>query len=391
MTRRDDPLALPSVPAPAPATHPLRDLTLAIAFVAVLAVTGLGALKTPAQPVLEFENRAVTQWPSGPWDAAFARNFERAFGDRFGVRNTLLRAHHLALVYGFGVSPASNVLLGRDNWLYFLGEDGRSLDRNYRGMLPVSDAEIAQVVTELRRRQQFLASSGIPYVVTIVPEKYTIYPEHLPPWIAQSNAPTPLARLIAAISADTTVRLVDLRAPLAMAKSRARIFYMTDSHWNMLGAAVGYNAIMQAIRAALPERLLNIAPAALPPHIAGVDVYSGDLARNLGLPPRYREPDLAPLTKVLMDSSTRCAKRIDDGADESLEIHGCARPGLPRAIMYRDSMAIPLVPLLSENFSRIVYVSGRRFDPALIAHEKPDVVIEEVVERAMLGLATPMR
>ncbi len=46
-------------------------------------------------------------------------------------------------------------------------------------------------------------------------------------------------------------------------------------------------------------------------------------------------------------------------------------------------MAIPLIPLLSENFSRVVYVSSRQLDRALIEREKPDVVIEELVERSL--------
>jgi alginate O-acetyltransferase complex protein AlgJ len=384
MSTRADTVTLPPVPPPAPALHPLRDFVLASAFVASLVLTGLAALKPPAQPALEFENRLVTPWPSLEVNAAFTTDFERAFGDRFGARNTLLRAHHLALLYGFGVSPATNVLIGRDDWLYFLGEDGRSLDRHYRGMLPISDAEIAAVVTELRRRQQFLAALGVAYVVAIAPEKYTIYPEHLPSWIVRTDKPTPLERLTAAISADGSVRFVDLQALLATAKLNKRVYYMTDSHWNMQGAAVAYGAIMQEIERGLPRgRLTTIAPAALPPYVAGVDMFSGDLARFVGLPPSYREPDVAPLSKVLMDPSGRCGRRIDAGTDEGFEIYACDRPGLPRAVMYRDSMAIPLIPLLSENFSRIVYVSARRLDPALIVREKPDVVIEEMVERSL--------
>jgi hypothetical protein len=46
-------------------------------------------------------------------------------------------------------------------------------------------------------------------------------------------------------------------------------------------------------------------------------------------------------------------------------------------------MAIPLFPLLSENFARSVYASSQRIDPALIERERPDVVIEEMVERAI--------
>ena len=36
---------------------------------------------------------------------------------------------------------------------------------------------------------------------------------------------------------------------------------------------------------------------------------------------------------------------------------------------------------MSENFSRVVYVSSRALDLAMIEREKPDIVIEELVER----------
>jgi alginate O-acetyltransferase complex protein AlgJ len=387
-----DPLALPAVPDPASALHPLRDCIVAIAFVVALAAVGVSAFRTPAKPTLLFENRAMAPWPAFTWSSAFPAAFERAFGDRFGARDTMLRLHHLALVYIFNVSPAPNVLLGRDGWLYFLGEDGHSIDRHYRSVLPISDSDLRSIVAELKRREQFLSSLGIPFVVTIVPDKSTIYPEHLPRWIAKTSGTTALDRLIRMIEADGSVRFVDLRAPLARAKLHERVYYMTDSHWNMLGAAVGYEAIMREVQSALPSgRLTSIAPPKLPPYVPGIDVYSGDLAINIGLPPRYREPDLAPIVKIFVGPWPTCAKRLDNGADEGFEYYACDRPNLPRAVMYRDSMAIPLMPLLSENFSRIVYVSSPRLDSALILRENPDVVIEEMVERGMFGpAALPM-
>jgi len=388
---RADPLALPQVPPPAPATHPRRDAMLAAGFCAALALGGLGVLRAPA--ALEFEFRALAPWPVPKMLRTFPGEFERAFADRFGGRSALLRLHHRAMVDLFGVSPAPNVMIGRDGWLYFLGEDGNALERHYRGTLPIGDAEIAAVVAELKRRQQFLASLGIPYVVTIVPDKFTIYPEHLPGWVGAPQASAPLERLIAALKADGTVRIVDLRAPLRDAKARNRLYYATDSHWNMLGAAVGHDAIMREVQRALPPgKLAAIVPPAIPPYLPGVDFYAGDLARQLGYPRRYREADYAPIAKVLGDPGARCARRTDTGADEGFEFYACARPGLPRAVVYHDSMAIPLIPLLSENFGRVVYVSSRRLDPALILRERPDVVIEETVERALLApAALPMR
>jgi hypothetical protein len=110
-----------------------------------------------------------------------------------------------------------------------------------------------------------------------------------------------------------------------------------------------------------------------------------------GDPGRFPEPDYAPLWKILAAGNSRCAKRQDAGNDLGYEWYACDRPGLPRAVVYRDSMAIPLIPLLSENFSHVAYVSSHRLDPAFIAREKPDVVVEEMVERAMFApVATPM-
>ena len=162
----------------------------------------------------------------------------------------------------------------------------------------------------------------------------------------------------------------------------------------MLGAAVAYQALMRAVQSALPPgRLPSIAPAVLPTYVPGEDVYAGDLARQVGFVPRYREPDYAPFAKVLGNdaAAARCAKRTDDGKDDGFEFYACANDALPRALVLRDSMAIPLIPLLSENFSRVVYVSSRGLDPALVLREKPDVVIEEMVERSLTApAALPM-
>ena len=150
---------------------------------------------------------------------------------------------------------------------------------------------------------------------------------------------------------------------------------------------------MREVQRALPPgRLAAIAPAAMPPYVPGVDVYAGDLARQVGFPPRYREPDYAPFDEAAGRSGRALRpphrRRFQT---PGIEVYACAKPGLPRAVVYRDSMAIPLIPLLSENFSRAVYVGSRRLDPALILREAPDVVIEEMVERSLQApAALPM-
>ncbi len=384
MARTADPLALPAVPPPAAGGHPRRDALVAAAFVLALAFAGAGAWRARAQSELSYEQRVAAPWPA--WrDVASVRDattaFERAFGDRFGGRRWLVRAHHAIKAIGFGVSPVPKVMMGRDGWLYFLGEDARSLDRHYRGTASF-DAAPEDVAREFARRHDALAARGIAYVAVVVPEKFSVYPEHLPAWVARAPQ-TPLDRVAAAVRAEGRVRFLDLRAPLAAAKGVEPVYYRTDSHWNVRGAAVGYATLMREVQAALPGRLAAIAPVALPAYDHRTDVYSGDLANMLGLPRRFSEPDRASFAKLLAAAPSRCARRRSEPPFEHSETWGCDRPGLPDAWVLRDSMAIPLLPMLAENFRRSTFVSTRAIDLAAIDAARPHVVIEQLVERGL--------
>ena len=384
MTTARDPLALPRVPAPAPDAYPWRDRIIAFAFVVGLAVPGLALIFTADRTTTRFENRPTTRWPSFTSPRGFAPAFERAFADRFGGRDWLIRMHHAAVVTLFGASPVFNVMRGHDGWLYFLGEDGLSLDIAYRGVAQFPVGSLAATVTEFKRRHDWLAVRGIGYVVMVVPDKFTIYPEALPAWVQRSAAPSPFDIVAQSLAADGRVQFIDLRAPLLAAKARAQVYYKTDSHWNYNGALVAYAALVPQIAQALPKGTNFVAaPAFRPRFDLGQDFYSGDLAYMLGLPRFFREDDVAPLRKVLAEAPRRCAQRVDGDRVAGVEIYECAQGGLARAVVLRDSMAIPLIPLLSENFSRVVYVSDRKLDRALIERERPDIVIEELVERSL--------
>jgi len=379
-----DPLSLPPVPAPAPAVHPWRDRALAGLFVLGLALPGLALVSTWKTSITRFENRATAPWPAPALTREFAPAFERAFADRFGGRDFFVRLHHGTLLRTFGVSALAAVMPGRDGWYFWLGEDGQSLARHYRGTANFAQSEVDGTVAELARRSEWLTAQGIAYLVVVVPEKYTIYPEHLPAWVAAAGGPTPYDRVRDAIARDGRVPFVDLRPALRAAKARERVYFQTDSHWNYNGAVIGYGEIMRAVTQLLPpDKRVEIAAAPRPAYVPGVDFYSGDLVQMLGLPSRVREDDVAPLGKVLGNADGRCARRLDKDEYPGFEFYACNRPGLPRAVILRDSMAIPLIPLLSENFSRVVYASTRKLDRALIERERPDIVIEELVERSL--------
>jgi len=224
-----DPLSLPPVPPPALATWPARDRIVATVFVFCLIAPLLALAFTWSRTMTLFEKRPMAPWPAFELATSFPPAFERAFADRFGGRDKLIRLHHASLFEVFGVSALATVMPGRDGWFYWLGEDGLSLNRHYRGVSAFPKAYVDATAAEFIRRRDWLAARGIPYVVAIVPEKFTIYPEYLPAWVAKSAQPSPYDSVVAALQ-STGVALIDLRPALRAAKAHDRVYFKTDSH-----------------------------------------------------------------------------------------------------------------------------------------------------------------
>jgi hypothetical protein len=211
---------------------------LATLFIAIIVSGFSGAFRTPPAPTNPFENRVVEPLPPMPDSSAalheYPARFERFFDDRFGVRATLVRFDHWVKAIVFGVSPVSKVLIGKSGWLYFRGEDSKDLDRWYRGNEAIPEATLVALREELLRRQEFLARRGIPFVVVVVPEKHSVYPEYLPDWATRITQSTSLDRLAADVARYPQLQFIDLRGPLKEAKDGDRLYYQTDSHWNYL-------------------------------------------------------------------------------------------------------------------------------------------------------------
>ena len=78
------------------------------------------------------------------------------------------------------------------------------------------------------------------------------------------------------------------------------------------------------------------------------------------------------------------ATPIDEEGRLVTEIPGSR---LPRALIIRDSFASGLAPFLSEHFGRAVYLWQNYVGADAVLHEKPAVVIQEIVGRHLLSVA----
>jgi hypothetical protein len=227
------------------------------------------------------------------------------------------------------------------------------------------------------RSRDWLRARGAAYVFTIAPDKHVIYPEHMPASLHQVGASRRMDQVLDAVAASGVA--VDVRPAVEAAKSRERVYHLTDSHWNSRGALAAYQPIVAAVRAQDP----GVPPPWTRSDFQDVEREIGglDLARMMGLNRTLQEVDLALVPKRL-----RLAKVVEPpGASVSAELGRIVTeiPGsrLPRAVIFRDSFTTALAPFLAEHFSRAVFLWQKDFVPEQVTEEGADVVIYEIAGR----------
>jgi hypothetical protein len=376
------------VTAPQPEPRPRRaDLALLVVFLALLWIPLLDTFLQFDPAPAPNEKRALAAFPKFqptlPGCREYLIGLEKYFNDHFGLRKTLLRWERKWKRSLFRESSVTEVMLGRDGWLYLAR--GSMVD-NMLGNLSDSESRLQEWRQLFQARHDWCAQRGIAYVFVIAPEKHSVYPEYLPAWISAAGKPDQIGQLVAYLKTNSTVPVLDLRGPLIQAKATARTFHITDSHWNDYGAFVAYQSLIETLSLQKPE-LQPLPLSAFEQRRAPQP--GGDLAVMLGQERTLIEPDavtfepLPPLSalETKPDASLALSRPRKASDPAILVAENPAARG--KAVLFRDSFATAWQPFLAPHFNRTIYVWQHDWDIAFLEAQKPDVVIDEIVERSL--------
>jgi hypothetical protein len=195
----------------------------------------------------------------------------------------------------------------------------------------------------------------------------------LPSWAGPAKRPTDYDEVMARVRA-CGVAAVDLRPALTAARRQGLIYHRTDSHWTLLGAAFGYNGMVEAI--GRPDWRFAIDPK---------DWYDrtlvGDLPAMAGLEPREeRAPvtgrfEAPPLPREPIQG-------LHFATDAPFVIKG--RKAGPTVLVIGDSFTKdPMPPFFIDHVGEYAWVHHDEcaFDWAIFDRVKPDVVLFAPAER----------
>jgi hypothetical protein len=215
---------------------------------------------------------------------------------------------------------------------------------------------------------------GVTWLFLVVPDKESVYPEHLPRRIRPSER-RPIhdfMELARSVQAPAIYLLEDLRA----AKAMGGLYSRTDTHWNDRGAYVAYRRlcselVRRGVRVpAVDEATLRWSEQAAP----------GDLGRKWYPAPIHGSVVRAEFTE------RRGRLRFDN------QVHNHGRVMIfeqdelvgPSCVVFGESFAEQMLSFLKETFRRLVFVHTSMLVEEVLEREAPDVVLSLPVERFLL-------
>jgi alginate O-acetyltransferase complex protein AlgJ len=336
------------------------------------------------------EKRQLSGLPKLKWNyqsiRTFPAGFEKFLNDRFAYRKQLVTALSFIRYNGFGVSSSANVVIGKDGWLYLADSDDYYTMRHS----PLyAQSELHEWGRALEARRRWLAKRNIKYVVVVAPSKCTIYPEYIKDAYVPVNRESRCDQLYSELKNHTQIRTVDLRPTLLSCKNTAPwkpIYFKTDTHWNFEGGFFATEKLIDSLRDWFPN--LKTIPFS-ETKLSTTDLQNGDLAGMLGFDGMMTEtqPVVVPHGKFSWHLSKDMSTDFNDPA---LTYKPFATESddkkLPRAIAFRDSFFQIARFFVSEHFSRVAYYwEFKPFPTDVIEREKPDIVIQEIVERFLVS------
>lgn len=269
---------------------------------------------------------------------------DKYISESFGLREELIRANAQVNVLGLGSSPNSEVVVGKDGWL-FLSEDFQKRS--------VSREEWAVVAAEFAAMESGLEEEGRQFLIVLVPNKGSVYPEFLPDRLSEDfdgNYEKFVQELERAGVSFVDLKGYFLDLKRAQGDDGGKLFYSSgDTHWNRLGAFMAYKEVMMrtfGIDVAEPREVF---------------LYGrfGDLSRMVGLNEEEESWDV-------------------ELADELV------KEKMGSLLFFYDSFGEGLLPYLQRSFNGIDSSHVEKFLTAKKESnfgQKSDYVIVQVVER----------
>ncbi len=332
--------------------------------------------------VSQRENRKLAPAPTltvkGNFNYDYGKQYDLWINDHFRGREKALGIHDKIESFLSGTVRNDQAFEGKEGWLFYKGD--RSI-ANFQNRNNFTEEELKTIKAKLEEKQKLCADMGARYYVLIAPDKNKVYGEFYSSRYRKVNDIGRGEQLYRYLKEYSDIPVVYPLEALLNAKNQCELYYRNDTHWNTAGAFVGYQELMKVIRVDCPD----LQPLSSNDFTRKEVKTGGDLQKMLNLTDReYKTTILEYKEKPTYRLVKTESQKENIQADKGREYLIADNPGgAQRVFVVRDSFSSALVPFLSQQFGHVEYAWTRQFfkNVPAIQEKRPDIVIDEVVER----------
>lgn len=336
-------------------------VTTVVFFVIVFGVLAL-AIAIPDREKSESENRVLKQFPSvslsSIFDGSFMKNFETYFNDQFPFRDKLI-GFKTDFERALGKTNENGVYIGKDGFLF---EAPAKVQK--KKITELTNAIAAFSKSNRKLKRAFILS----------PNSSDILTDKLPTALSLPNRSGAFKTIQKAFSSFTWV---DCKTAFEKREDKTELFYRTDHHWTTRAAYIAFKGL--ATEWGLDTKGKGYA------YYTVSDSFQGTLSSSAAVNDSADKIEIcvpknqAGKYTVLYESSGRKTATLFEneklgqknqyevflGGNYDKVIISTTAETTATLLLFKDSYANCLIPMLTPYFSKIVVIDPRYFSDSL--------------------------
>lgn len=306
----------------------------------------------------------------------YPKKYEEYFNDYLPFRNELVKLKNLNDIFIFKNSLYHKVLVGKERWLFYTVYN---LTEKYIGIeeYNFTEKELEKAKNNLIHFRDELKKKNIDFIFMVCPDKQSIYFEYMPDYIKRKSIKNDTDIFVEYIKNNTDIKVVYPKEELLKYKDKYQLYYKYDTHWNNLGAYIGYSELMKSLNIYV-DNIDNVNIKSLSANERfNFDIYHyNDLANLLGLSKiKYYNNDKAYIISNYITKNYY----VKDG----FLYNSKAYSNENNIMMIKDSFSLNMIDYIATEFKQSEFILTYSFRNEDILKYKPDIVVFETVERVL--------
>lgn len=360
----------------------ISNIIMIIAFLLVLTVPTIWfwEIKDTIPPDTS-ENRKLAEKPKFDINTLdnYSDDYEAYYNDnlpfRSFIRNTWTNFNFFVL----GESTTNQVLVGKNDgdlsssWLFYQENyDGNPI-KETQGVYKFTEDEVLNIGKTINTNVKELKTRNIDLYYAFIPNKANLYREKLPDNITIFDPSTRVDKLYKVLKQTIEAKdnLMYLKEDLEKSKDLGQLYFKQDTHWNDLGAFIGFETITK-----------NVSKD------SGIDYnyevkfseeefVDKDLSQMSGIKGTLK--DKTPTITYLSDVEF---KGMVLETENQIVITECEDAKVKKTIMViGDSFRTPMIPYFAKNYQKVIFLHRCDYGSYMLDAYAPDIIVCQFLER----------